>query len=52
MGQHMVDDNGAPIMEENGVKLAIIGAGLLDKLGGYIPAFGYEILICYAPKGM
>lgn len=46
--QHMVD--GFPILNENNEDIAIIGASLLDNLGGYIPTNDYETLTFYAPK--
>jgi lipoprotein-releasing system permease protein len=49
MSKHMVD--GKPVLEQNGRPFAIIGATLLDKLGGFIPEkVGYEQVILYAPK--
>lgn len=48
MDQHMVD--GFPILNENNEDIAIIGASMLDNLGGYIPTNGYETLTFYAPK--
>jgi lipoprotein-releasing system permease protein len=49
MSSHMVD--GFPALYENGEPVGIIGASLLDKLGGYIPqAFGRESVIIYGPK--
>lgn len=45
---HMVD--GFPLFYENGESLGIIGASLLDKLEGFIPASGYETVYMYAPK--
>lgn len=46
--QHIVD--GFPILNENNEDIAIIGASMLDNLGGYIPTNGYESLTFYAPK--
>lgn len=46
--QHMVD--GFPMLNENNEDVAIIGASMLDNLGGYIPTNGYETLTFYAPK--
>lgn len=46
--QHMVD--GFPVLNENNEDVAIIGASMLDNLGGYIPTNGYESLTFYAPK--
>ena len=42
---------GEAVLEENGEPRAIIGAGVLGKLGGFIPKqIGNESVICYAPK--
>ena len=47
--QHMVD--GYPELESNGINFGIIGATLLDKLGGYIPEkSGFEQVLIYAPR--
>ena len=49
MKEHMVD--GQPVLQDKGKDLALIGATLLDKLGGFIPErTGYEQVILYAPK--
>ena len=49
MNDHMVD--GYPMFKENGEDFAIIGASLLDNLGGYIPENGgCENLLFYIPK--
>lgn len=49
MSKHMVE--GKPLLEQKGRSFAIIGATLLDKLGGFIPEkVGYEQVILYAPK--
>lgn len=49
MSSHMVD--GFPALYENQEPVGIIGASLLDKLGGYIPqAFGRESVMIYGPK--
>jgi len=49
MSSHMVD--GFPALYENNEPVAIIGASLLDKLGGYIPqSFGREFITIYGPK--
>lgn len=50
MEHHMVD--GVPVLNENGTNLGIIGAGLLDKLEGYIPdlQYDYERVEVYFPK--
>lgn len=46
---HIVD--GEPKMEENKKPMGLIGAFLLDKLGGYIPQnTGYESILGYFPK--
>ena len=46
--EHIV--HGFPTLNENGIDEAIIGASLLDNLGGYIPRNDYQRLIFYAPK--
>lgn len=46
--QHMID--GVPALEEQGMPFGLVGATLLDKLGGFIPGVGYETVICYAAK--
>ena len=47
--KHMVD--GYPTLHEKNIPMGIIGAYLLDKLGGYIPTnTGYESIQCYFPK--
>jgi lipoprotein-releasing system permease protein len=48
MDEHMVD--GFPVLSDFGEPNAIVGASLLDKLGGFVPSVGYESLIFYAPK--
>ncbi len=49
MKNHMVD--GKPILASKGSDLALIGASLLDKLGGFIPErSGYETVQIYAPR--
>lgn len=49
MSEHMVD--GEPVLSNEKAHFAIIGASLLDKLGGFIPErSGYEQVILYAPK--
>ncbi len=48
MQNHIVD--GFPTLNENGIDEAIIGAALLDNLGGYIPQHDYQRLLFYAPK--
>lgn len=49
ISSHMVD--GFPALYENNEPVGIIGATLLDKLGGYIPqAFGRETITLYGPK--
>lgn len=46
---HMVD--GFPALYENGEPVGLIGATLLDKLGGYIPQeYGRESIVVYGPK--
>jgi lipoprotein-releasing system permease protein len=46
---HLVD--GTAMFAENGEQFALIGATLLDKLGGFIPRTeGYESLDVYFPK--
>jgi len=47
--KHMVD--GFPHLSDNNNPTALIGALLLQKLGGYIPTnTGHESLLCYFPK--
>jgi lipoprotein-releasing system permease protein len=47
--QHIVD--GIPLLKMEDQDLGIVGATLLDKLGGYIPEKeGYEMIQVYAPK--
>lgn len=49
ISSHMVD--GFPALYENNEPVGIIGASLLDKLGGFIPqAYGRESIILYGPK--
>lgn len=49
MDGHMVD--GTAFLNERGEEFGLIGASLLDKLGGYIPQnIGNESVICYVPK--
>ncbi len=49
MEEHLLD--GFPALSENGVDVGIIGAGLLDKIGGYIsPIMGGEHVLIYVPK--
>ena len=49
MKNHMVDGN--PFIEQNNKSFGLIGATLLDNLGGYIPEnIGYEQVIIYVPK--
>ena len=49
MKDHMVD--GKPVLEKNKHEFGLIGATLLDNLGGYIPEnIGYEQVILYVPK--
>ncbi len=47
--KHLVD--GIPVLKMDGRDFGIVGATLLDKLGGYIPEkVGYELVQIYAPK--
>ena len=49
MQRHMVD--GGPVLEDGENSFGIIGATLLDKLGGFIPSnVGHESVLCYVPK--
>lgn len=49
MSKHMI--GGKPMLTKYEVDYGIIGAGLLDKLDGYIPEnVGYESVACYVPK--
>jgi lipoprotein-releasing system permease protein len=49
MSKHMID--GKALLNQYDVDYGVIGAGLLDKLNGYIPEnVGYESVICYVPK--
>jgi lipoprotein-releasing system permease protein len=49
MPDHMVD--GEPVLNSKNGDFAIVGATLLDKLGGFIPErIGYETVQIYAPK--
>lgn len=49
MSEHMVE--GEPVLSNKKGQFAVIGASLLDKLGGFIPErAGYEQVILYAPK--
>jgi len=49
MSRHMLEGSADLIAE--GKPAGVIGAGLLDKLDGYIPEnVGYETIICYVPK--
>jgi lipoprotein-releasing system permease protein len=42
---------GYPTFKEHGLQMGIIGASLLQKLGGYIPTnTGYEDILCYFPR--
>lgn len=48
LSHHMVD--GDPYLEVNGEPTAVIGAGLLEKIDGYISETeGYEELVLYTP---
>jgi lipoprotein-releasing system permease protein len=47
--KHMVD--GFPHLSEKNIPTALVGAMLLQKLGGYIPTnTGHETILCYFPK--
>ena len=47
--KHMVD--GFPHLTEKNEPTALVGAMLLQKLGGYIPTnTGHETILCYFPK--
>jgi lipoprotein-releasing system permease protein len=47
--EHIVE--GYPTFQEKGVPMGMIGATLLEKLGGYIPQnTGYEDILCYFPR--
>lgn len=46
--EHMID--GVPLLEDGGIEFALVGATLLDKLGGFIPGVGHETVIVYAAK--
>ncbi len=47
--KHMVD--GFPHLSEKNIPTALVGAMLLQKLGGYIPTnAGHETILCYFPK--
>lgn len=49
MKDHMVD--GEPFIQKGEGQFGIIGATLLDKLGGFIPErVGYEVVQIYGPK--
>jgi lipoprotein-releasing system permease protein len=49
MDNHLVD--GYVALQENDIPMAMIGASLLDNLGGYIPEMGgNEMVTFYAPK--
>lgn len=46
--EHTID--GYPTFNEKGVEMGLIGANLLEKLGGYIPTnTGFEDVLCYFP---
>lgn len=50
MKKHMVE-RGRPVLHEETTDYGIIGATLLDKLGGFVPEkVGYESVVCYVPK--
>ncbi len=48
MKHHMVD--GFPQIFNHGQPMMLVGATLLDKLGGFIPERSFEQLIVFAPK--
>lgn len=49
MSKHMID--GKAVLDQHDVAYGIIGAGLLEKLDGYIPEnVGFESVVCYVPK--
>ena len=49
MEEHLLE--GFPALMENGEDVGIIGAGLLDKIGGFIsPIMGGETILLYTPK--
>lgn len=49
MKNHMVD--GGTFLKLEGEEFGLIGATLLDNLGGFIPQnLGFETLTCYVPK--
>ncbi len=48
MENHMID--GFPILNENNENIALIGATLLDNLGGYISRNGFESIEFFVPK--
>lgn len=49
MSSHIID--GKPMLSKYDVDYGVIGAGLLDKLNGYIPEnVGHESVVCYVPK--
>ena len=50
MKKHMVE-RGRSVLHEDTTDYGIIGATLLDKLGGFVPEnVGYESVVCYVPK--
>ena len=50
MNNHLLPKSSA-YLEEDGTRYGIIGASLLDKLGGYMPEnVGHESVVCYVPK--
>lgn len=53
MKNHMVE-RGKPILHDDSTNYGIIGATLLDKLGGFLSenpkSVGYESVVCYVPK--
>ncbi|MFT5777081.1 MAG: lipoprotein-releasing system permease protein [Crocinitomicaceae bacterium] len=51
MSNHMVQRGGEAVLQKDTLDFGIIGATLLDKLGGYLPEnVGYETVVCYVPK--
>ncbi|MCH2231858.1 MAG: FtsX-like permease family protein [Crocinitomicaceae bacterium] len=49
MSSHIIE--GGAYLKMDGKDFALIGASLLDKLGGYVPEnVGHESIVCYVPK--
>lgn len=46
--EHMID--GVPLLQDGSMSFGLVGATLLDKLGGFIPGVGHETVILYAAK--